>query len=330
MLPAVAALATSLAACAGEGGGRAGGGQTGGEVTVRAMNDPEDVSIAVLMYLPQSIRVNQGTTVAWALTGPERHSVTFFPAGETLPAAGSDPSLLEPRPADAGVHDPRAWISSGLAPSGPEPPTPFRLRFDTTGKWTYYCVLHPGMLGTVDVVATGARADTPAEVLSRGDRELQQWVAEGREAKRRLTSGPPVSTRNADGSITWTVEMGASTGHTSVLAFAPVAADIRPGDRITFVNNSHYPHTATFPGLQELPDGPPSPDATLPRPGPSPVTLNPTDLFATGTVPPDAPGGGGLPAVARSFTFVLPESGDYPYVCLYHHASAMAGLIRVA
>lgn len=327
----VTGLMVGLVGCGGDDGdGGGGGGRSGGEVTVRATNVPDDPSIAVLMYLPQSITINQGTTVSWALDGPEPHSVTFVPAGQPPPAAESGRVLYAPRPAEGGVHDPATLANSGLVPYGPAPAAPFRLRFDRVGSFRYFCVLHPQMIGTVDVVARDADADTPEEITGRADRELRQWTAEGREAKRRLTTGPPVSTRNADGSITWTVQTGASTGHTSVLHFSPVVADIRPGDSITFVNASQAPHTATFPGNQPPPSDPASPDATQPLPGPSPQVLRAVDLSGTGTLPPAGLAESVLPVAARRFTFVVTDPGDYPYVCVYHHASGMAGMIRVA
>lgn len=328
MLLLAVALA-GLAGCEDEGGGRAAPAPRG-EVTVRALNVPDDVSIAVLMYLPQSITVTRGTTVSWALTGPEPHSVTFFPAGQGIPPARSDRSLFAPTPAPGGVHDRRRLVNSGVVPSDPEPPAPFKLRFDSVGTFTYYCVLHAQMIGTVRVTTAGSDADTPAEANERGERELRQWAAEGREAKRRLTSRPPASAANPDGSLTWSVAMGASTAHTEVLAFAPVTADLRPGDAVTFVNNSYAPHTATFPGAQPPPEDPSSPDAAVPLPGPSPQPLTPSgQLLGTGTVPPASPSGSGLPAAARSFTFVVPQGGEFPYVCVYHRPSGMAGVIRV-
>ncbi|MFP5317218.1 MAG: hypothetical protein ACLGI2_02865 [Acidimicrobiia bacterium] len=329
MVVATVALA-GLVGCQDGGGGRAAR-SPGGEVTVRALNVPDDLSIAVLMYLPQSITVTQGSTVAWALTGPEPHSVTFFPVGEGVPPLGSDRSLFAPTPAPDGAHDPRRLVNSGLVPRGPPPVAPFKLRFDAVGTYTYHCVLHPQMIGTVRVTTGGSEADTPARVNERGERELRQWAAEGREAKRRLTSGPPASSPNPDGSLTWTVAMGASTAHTEVLAFAPVTADLRPGDAVAFVNDSYAPHTATFPGERPPPEDPSSPEAAVPLPGPSPQPLpSGGEPAGTGTVPAASPAGSGLPLAARSFTFVVPQSGEFPYVCVYHRSSGMAGLIRVA
>ena len=97
-----------------------------------------------------------------------------------------------------------------------------------------------------------------------------------------------------------------------------------------FVNNSGAPHTASFAGRQQLPQDPTSPQVAAPAPGPSPQTLNATDLFNTGLLPPNAPPGSGPPEPARSFTFVVPTAGTYSYVCILHAPSSMAGSIKVA
>ena len=302
-----------------------------GEISMRAgLNDPNDVNIAVLQYLPGAITIEAGTTVSWTIAGPEPHSVTFLPPGQTMPPPGSDTKLFAPTPAPNGVYDGTSLVNSGLIPQGPQAAPPFKLRFDTPGKYTYQCVIHPQMIGTVEVVAKGAKADTQADVQSRGDSELKQWISEGEAAKKTFTSTPPAKTANSDGTTTWTIEMGTSTPHTDILAFAPVPATIKAGDKVVFVNNSGAPHTASFAGKQSVPQDPESTQAQTPAPGPSPQTLNATDFFNTGTVPPNAPPGSAPPLAARSFTFTVPTNGTYSYVCIYHVGSGMAGTINVS
>jgi plastocyanin len=63
-------------------------------------------------------------------------------------------------------------------------------------------------------------------------------------------------------------------------------------------------------------------------PGKSPQTLNATDFFNTGWLPPNAPPGAGPPEAARSFTFTVPAAGTYAYVCILHSPSGMAGTIQ--
>ena len=50
---------------------------------VAGVNDPKDPNIAVLEFLPETLKVATGTTVTWDIAGPEPHSVTFVPPGTT-------------------------------------------------------------------------------------------------------------------------------------------------------------------------------------------------------------------------------------------------------
>ncbi|MDQ3897817.1 MAG: hypothetical protein M3326_11365 [Actinomycetota bacterium] len=282
------------------------------------LNDPNDRTIAVLQFMPQSITVTAGTTVEWRIPGPEPHTVTFMPPGQQPPTPDKANSLFAPTPAANGVYDGKSLVNSGLVPQGPAAAPPFRLTFPTAGTFSYVCVIHPQMTGKVNVVGAGTKADTQADVDAHGNSERDQWLAEGRAAKQKLTSTPPVSTRNADGTTTWKVEMGATTAHTDILAFAPPSPDVKVGDTVTFVNNSGAPHTASFAGKGSLPQNPEDPAAQRPTPGLSPQTLNPNDVFNTGTLPPNAPPGQGPPEAVRSYSYVVRTAGNYTYVCIYH------------
>ncbi len=220
-------------------------------------------------------------------------------------------------------------FSSTLGPTGPAPAT-YSVSFPKPGTFTYYCLIHPGMAGTVNVVSDAAKAESQAAADRQANAEKAKWLAEGRAAKQRLVATPPTKSSNPDGSTTWTVQMGTGTAHTAVLAFQPVNADVKPGDHVTFLNDSNEPHTASFPGSKTLPQNPESPEAMAPAPGKSPQTLNATDLFSTGWLPPNAPPGQGPPAAARSFTFVVRQPGTYNYVCLLHSPSGMAGSIKAS
>jgi plastocyanin len=320
----------ALAAC--------GGGEEGGAVQTTAaapstvnlragLNDPKDPNIAVLEFLPESIMVARGAKVQWRFTGPEPHSVTFFPRGQTPPPPGSDLSLFEPKPA-TGPYDGTTLVNSGLRPTGPTPAAPFEVAISTPGKYRYYCVIHPLMTGTVTVTEQAGNATAQSQITSQGDEQLSRWLAEGRAAKKQLVETPAKRIRSNDGTTTWRVEMGRTTEHTDVLAFAPAATRIKAGDRVAFINNSGAPHTTSFGGKQSVPSDPESPAAMKPAPGPSPQRLNSSGFFNTGWLPPNAPPGAGPPERARSFTFVVPRAGNYGYVCILHAPSAMVGTIR--
>jgi plastocyanin len=139
------------------------------------------------------------------------------------------------------------------------------------------------------------------------------------------------SAPNRDGTRTWTIQMGASTDHTDILAFAPTPKTIKAGDHVKFLNNSRAPHTGTFAGKQPPITNPVGPQTDNPSPGPSPQELNKTGLFNTGLVPPNASAGPSTPAppkAVRSYTYIVPAKGKYECYCILHTLSGMAGSIR--
>jgi plastocyanin len=312
------------------GGESAGAVDSAREITVRAgVNAAKDPTLAVTEFLPAKVTVRTGTTVDWSWSKTiEPHSVTFLAPGQELPPPGSDVSLFGPTP-PAGPYDGTAFVNSGLQPIGTAKPAPFEMTFSEPGKFSYYCVIHPNMVGKVNVVNRG-ETDTQAEVTRRGTAEQRRWVAEGVAAKRKLDRDADYSRRNRDGSRTWSIQMGATTDHVDILAFARTPKRIHAGDSVKFVNNSLAPHTATSVGEQPPITDPLSEQATNPAPGPSPQTLNAIDLFNTGELPPNAPGppaGRPPPKSARSYTWVVPDEGRYSYYCILHTLSGMGGVI---
>ncbi|MDQ1430948.1 MAG: hypothetical protein QOF40_1550 [Actinomycetota bacterium] len=290
---------------------------------VAGVNDPKDPNIAVLEFLPDSVKVAQGTTVTWEIAGPEPHSVTFVPPGTTVPpSTEADPGLTFPTPATA-PYDGTTLANSGVLPLGPTSEVQkFSMSFAKTGTYTYYCVLHPNMVGQVQV--TAGSSDSQTAITTKGNQQQKKYFAEGEAAKRKLLKATPKKTSNADGSTTYSVEMGASTAHTDVLAFSPTPKKVKAGDHVTFVNNSSAPHTASFGGTL-VPVVPTAANVVNPVPGPSPQALVPGTYLNSGWLPPKTTGG--PPVAARSYTYDVPDAGKFEYACVLHLPSGMAGEI---
>src|SRR3954470_12272845 len=125
----------------------------GDTVTVQVgLNDPQNRTVAVLQYMPAKVTVKAGSTVRWTWAGTiEPHSVTFFPDGQQPPSPDQAEALFAPTPAKGPV-DRKTLVNSGLAPLGPQPVTPLDLTFSAPGVYTYNCVIHPQMVGTVEVI----------------------------------------------------------------------------------------------------------------------------------------------------------------------------------
>jgi plastocyanin len=290
---------------------------------VAGVNDPKDPNIAVLEFLPEKAKVATGTTVTWDIAGPEPHSVTFVPPGtEVPPNVATDPSLSAPTPA-TGAYDGSTLVNSGVLPAGPATSVAkFSMAFGKTGTYTYYCVLHPNMVGSLTV--TDDTQDSQRKITKAGNSEKAKYLEEGEAAKAKLLKAKPKSTKNSDGSTTYDVEMGATTAHTDVLAFAPTPKKVKVGDSVTFVNNSGAPHTASFGGTL-VPLDPTAPDVLVPVPGASPQALVANTYLNTGWLPPKSKGG--PPLAARSYTYTVPTAGQYEYACVLHLPSGMAAEI---
>jgi plastocyanin len=297
---------------------------------VRAgLNDTADKAIAILEFLPAAVTVKSGASVQWTVTGPEPHNITFLPTGQKAPSPESKEAaaLRAPKPA-TGPIDGTQTVSSGLGPRGPEP-LKFTAAFSMVGTYSYFCVIHPLMTGTVTVVADATKADSQVAITARGVKEEAGWLTDGRAAKKRLTETPAKSVKNSDGTTTWTILMGTTTEHADVLAFQPATPEAKAGDKIVFLNDSAAPHTATFPGSKPAPQNPEAPEV-MKASGKSPLTLNATAYLNTGWLPPNVPPGAGPPEAARTFTFLAKTAGTYSYICALHVPSGMAGAVKVA
>jgi len=286
------------------------------------LNDPKDPNIVVDEFLPESIKVATGTTVTWQIAGPEPHSVTFVPPGAKVPSLDTDESLIAPTP-PTGPYDGSTFVNSGVLPLGAATTVQkFSMSFSKPGSYTYYCVVHPNMIGKLQV--TDDTQDSQQAITKAGNAQTKKYLAEGEAAKKKLVKATPKKTKNSDGSTTYSVEMGISTPHTDVLAFSPTPRTVKPGDHVTFVNNSGAPHTASFGGAL-VPPIPTAPNVVNPVPGPSPQTLAQATYLNTGWLPPKSKRG--PPQSARSYTYDVPAPGKYTYACALHLGSGMAGEI---
>jgi plastocyanin len=104
---------------------------------------------AVNRFAPEKVSVKAGTTVKWVARSPyEPHTVTFGNEIKT-PA---DPRTFTPiGPKPGGAYAGGLANSGIIAPPGRPFPTEYSLRFTNAGTYKYYCILHPGMNGTITV-----------------------------------------------------------------------------------------------------------------------------------------------------------------------------------
>jgi plastocyanin len=163
-------------------------------------------------------------------------------------------------------------VESGLATG--DKPKPMTVKFKKTGKFTYYCNIHPGMKGTVKVVAKPKKVPSAkkdkATVKAQVKRSIKELTALGKTV---VPAG--------------TVVVGPSGPHGSTLySFAPAAPTVPVGTTLKYVmpTGSSELHTATA--------GPDNPEAPAPTGylGTLAASLNSPNLDPAVVYPSDQPG----------------------------------------
>jgi plastocyanin len=307
-------------------------------------------------YFRKSVTVHKGDSVLWKMNG--FHSVTFVPAGSPPPPlVAADPSKLLSGVNDAGgnafwfngqprlVFNPAAIMPAGgkrfsastLTGSGVPldqgPPKPYKLKFNTLGTHTYLCVVHPGMTGTVKVVAKskrvpGARADTReakrqqkvllqrAQRLSQGlgTESLQNTIQAGNDR----TSGETIfkffpANPTFKVGDTATLQISGTSTDVHTITFGPTNGKDAYVDQVAA--NFIAPDTSTTPPslVVDPRAGYPSENPALGVPSHTGPTHHGNGFFNTGIL--DADGASPLP---QSTKVTFTAAGKYKFICLIH------------
>jgi plastocyanin len=211
-------------------------------------------------FFPRAVTVHRGDVVRWEFRG--FHSVT-------LPVRGAGPpplALVDPQRPVSGETDAagnafwfngqpnvllnpisvsksvrKTWNGSRVLNSGlplAARPKPYNLRFRRTGVFFYYCVVHPGMRGSIRVVSPSRRIASPDAVEQRQERQIRAYVS----AAKRETAAPPPSG-------TPTVEVGRTTSVFALYRMFPSTLTVTAGQTVDFTTMREFRsevHTVTF------------------------------------------------------------------------------------
>jgi plastocyanin len=306
-------------------------------------------------FFPASLTVHVGDTVKFAPVG--FHSLDLPPKGDQpLPLAGATGKTLAGQTDAAGVPFwfnglPEVGFTSDLlasafgksfkAPSAKRIESglplgnklkPVSVKFTKAGTYTYYCNVHAGMVGKVNVVAARKLAPTTKAVGLAVNRQVK--------ADKAIATGLPSIKPAAD-----TVLMGPEKGGMVLFAFSPQRLAVKPGTTVTFTmpTVAREAHSATFgpgdpsnekvksylgdlaatiatpafAGAASYPSDPPTVTASL-----SP-TLHGNGFWNTGLL--DSVAASPLPSSGK-VRFDTP--GTYDYYCLIHtnmHGQVIVG-----
>lgn len=210
-------------------------------------------------FFPKAVKIHAGDKVSFTIAG--FHVVQFPKTGAAPPslavpdatrpstdkdAAGNPfwfdgrlgtpivPDIVALGTASGKSYDGSAATGSGL-PLGK--PKPFVVTFPKAGTYTYFCTIHPGMSGTVKVVAKSKPAESARAVKAAATRQIAAGLAKLKQLDRQKVTAPN------------TIEAGpdAHSGAT-LYRFSPSALTTRVNTPVTLTMTAGTTedHTFTF------------------------------------------------------------------------------------
>jgi plastocyanin len=288
---AVAALSALLLPLSGCGGGDTGlsrppaGPATFAIVTGGSMSNE---AVQTLQYYPQSITIDAGDTIQWT-----------FPSGE--PPAPNTPGAHAP--VGSATYDGSAYVSSGFQLLGKS----YALTFPTPGTYTFICLIHQGMKGTIVVQAAGT--PYPIQPAAYSGPAMAMQMSDLSAGSAAVTQFPYVS---GGPHLVAGISPGLAAGvpaTPTVLRFLSgptinaTSVTINAGQTVTWTNQSNNePHTVTI-----APAGAPFPALRPFTPPSGGNTYDGTALVNSGVLMPGA-----------SFSLTFTQRGTYSYHCIFH------------
>jgi plastocyanin len=301
-------------------------------------------------FFPRKVKVHVGDSVSWIIAG---FHVVEFPKASTAPVALAVPDATRPS-ADRDAAGQPFWFDGklgtpivpqivalgsgsgkpydGSAPSGSglplsAKPKPFVVRFPKAGTYTYYCTIHPGMKGTVTVVARSKPAESPRAVaaaaraqLARGLAKLKQLDRQKVTAPNTIEAGPDASsgatlyrfspsslTTKVGTPVTLTMSAGTTEDHTFTFAKDVKAAGRIAENELLAPLGTSNPPTFAF-----------SPKWAYPSEAPgAPVTYDGTN-HGDGFLNSGVLDGSSATPFPQKFTVSFSKPGTYTFFCAIH------------
>ena len=227
----------------------------------QALNDSHGPSWYSLYFYPNNLTIAYGDSVSWVWNSLEVHNVVFSNPSFPLLSESNPDGTLSPIAGIVGnqTHfvDSNATYSSGIRTSFVT--TPARLTFipnTGSGSFQYYCSIHAGMVGFINVLPAGLTAPlTPAQVNTSSNAQIAQLEAIAVQQIATLNAAAPrtgaavTHTRLADGTNNWQVIGGAmwmNAGMAMYARFIPSYLEININDTVTFITQGDDPHYVYF------------------------------------------------------------------------------------
>jgi plastocyanin len=280
-------------------------------------------SVEVMAFSPATLQVHRGDRVRWLLNGV--HNVHFHDAPtlfyQPIDTNGETSILFNPEvmlpTIESGASYTGGQTNSGL-PLGPGSEPWFEVVMDVEpGTYVYWCDVHPGMTGVIEVVDDSVEISSPADALSAGFTDIGIMIRAGIMLDDTLQQQAQAQqTEPTEGGAQ--IAVGAAEGQTVTSNLYPAVVVIRPGESVTWtmVDSPIAPPV----GIRSEP-GPTQGDLyffEMPADGGMPRS-GLTTLFVNGSLPSGSEVGAGdswftgwLKA-GESFTLTFTEPGVYRF-----------------
>jgi plastocyanin len=288
-----------------------------------------------LAFGPSTLKVHNGDTVMWHIGS--FHNVHFedqpadliiVPVVDGKPLPQINPAVAFPTFKSGDTY--KGGDATNGLPLGPDASPMFSMMIDLpVGTYQYFCDVHAGMSGIIEVVDDSETIPTPAEVDAQANQELgDSLTAAANKAQEMAATAKPES---VDGVLNITMGTG-GTGRAFVGAFSPNVGIIKAGDKVTWTNPAdsvevHFINALPFDATKIVDVAPQPPAAADQLPvlaaGPGFLgtskdgdTVGAGDSYNSGFIVP-----------GTTFSLVFKEPGIYTYICHIH--PGMSGVIIV-
>lgn len=278
-------------------------------------------NVEVLAFAPSVVQVHRGDTVMWHITnfhnvrfGEQPAELIIVPEVDGQPLPQMNPDIAFPSVENGGTLT-NAHANSGLPIESPI----FSLVIDLEpGRYMYFCDVHPGMVGVIEVVEDDVAIPSAGEVEARAQQELAEQMSAASAVYQETQAS--AQSEAVDGVVEVIAGSG-NTGRVTINQFSNPVAVILAGESVTwvnpadgiephFVNSSPYDPVAVpevIPVIQEN-----APPILSIGPGflgttPSGSVIGAGDTFNSAFILP-----------GQSFTLTFSDPGVYLYNCHIH------------
>jgi plastocyanin len=283
-----------------------------------------DKGIQALAFLPLEWTVNVGDSVAWTFATDEVHTLSFLRPDQVGPNRPPFQTPQTPPNTNPVTYTGLTqFITSGPMTKGQSYTVTFQA---PPGDYTYVCLVHGKMSGTVHLQAANRPYPHPQGFYDQQAREQgRQLLVQGEQLRAQemaATVAGPSKTQDTIGSGVATTIPNVGATSVMIARFLPGHLEIGVGDTVTWkTTDLATPHTVTFG------DEPADPQTVVGTDGPGHATIASSSqavssgFLKAGPPPP--------PSQGAEFRVTFTAPGTYAYICALHDELGMVGTIIV-